>query len=463
MKNRRRHSLKKNRWVQQWICKQKHLLIYMMREYLFDTIDQLPGLHEYLEEHHYWSQICENTYPVMNTIRARLNMSLRDFQDLYPILNEQCEFVRTQLEEEQAGYFELTTKQLKGEKDEEEELDDEEEDDTTVDTEEQWEEEEQQEEEEEDEEEEEEDEEEDDENDDREYSRTSSSKSSITNPAMINVHWHPGKSIFMPYMDKILNNYNKTNLAYGWRMDKKMFERVVLHWIEDLEKKNFSGNEHTATKDERMDNYEDLSTSEVLPMVAERYLEFLIMTRTQTIKHNHALLPLEQRLQIMPSFEPLIRLFNLSVNSVLKLQFARDVFDMETDRSAVKETIVQIFWENPRDFKILSLFFKLLCKRLLMTAYPLPSNLTELQMQSIKLEYGIADESLLPPGYGRHHVCLNCGSFKGCILEPYVNNDYLDQLTAQVENKPKIPPSQQPVEPIPVKNTYLYPLVSVCN
>ena len=126
-----------------------------------------------------------------------------------------------------------------------------------------------------------------------------------------------------------------------------MFERVVLHWIKDLEKKNFSGDEHNAKKDERMDNDEDLSFAEVLPMVAERYLEFMIMQCMQAPKHNKRL-PLEKRLEIMPSFEPLVKMFQLSVTSALKLQFAREVFDMETNRSAVKEQCNRSFGKSTR-------------------------------------------------------------------------------------------------------------------
>ncbi len=70
-----------------WMKENKYLLIYVLREYLFFAIRELPALHDYLSDHYYWYYMEQNTLNAMDEVRSVINDRMLQYANLHPILD----------------------------------------------------------------------------------------------------------------------------------------------------------------------------------------------------------------------------------------------------------------------------------------------------------------------------------------------------------------------------------------
>ena len=59
--------------MNKWIGDNKHLIVYILREFIFYSVESIPSLCCYMEENYYWSQMRKNTFDAMDTIRDHIN------------------------------------------------------------------------------------------------------------------------------------------------------------------------------------------------------------------------------------------------------------------------------------------------------------------------------------------------------------------------------------------------------
>jgi len=62
-----------------WISANKHLIIYVMREYLAFCIMGIPALNDMLSENYAWKGMLENTFSSMDEVRGHVNRILDDY------------------------------------------------------------------------------------------------------------------------------------------------------------------------------------------------------------------------------------------------------------------------------------------------------------------------------------------------------------------------------------------------
>ena len=327
-------------WIQHFVGNHKFLIVYIIREYLFFIVDRLPALKTYLNDHYYWFQITQNTRYVMDYIRAELNKSIKTYGDIYPILDRQGEFIRSNFEHESA-FFQLATGSLNA-----------------------------------------------------------------------NIHWHPSESIFQS-IERVLDNFNKTNLSYCYRKLSKPVLDIICHKINDLENKGFDDKYHQQMFKRRWENVENFKTDEVLPVFYEYWIEYLV-TRARTLENP-------------PTYHFLALIFKVSLVSIYRLDHAQILYESETNRSEIVKVLADIKLENPRDFHILSIFFKALEKRASIIVYALPANIAEKQLAGELKYYSASSVEQLPKGFGSYYICTNCNEFKGCVYEPHLNDNYIQE------------------------------------
>lgn len=324
-------------WIRRWVSSNKYLAIYMMREFIFYSIAQMPGLQEYMSKSYFWYQIVQNTYYVMDHVRDRLNRSVHDFVDFYPVLDESGQFIQKNFEQE-AGYFQMVAG----------------------------------------------------------IGET--------------IHWHPCES-WWHSIEHTLDNYNKTNLSYCYRSLSKPFVDVVCHKIADLENKNFDEATYKVIKGVRWTNVDNIASEQVLPLVFEHWIEYIVTRCYNTDE--------------LPTYDALTMLFKVTLTTVLRLQNAQRLYEMETTRSKISAALKLIYQENVRDFRIIRIFFRALKKRLSIIAYILPSNIADQQLASEMRHYGVERPEHLPQGYGSHFLCINCNEFKYLVSQAQVNELYI--------------------------------------
>jgi hypothetical protein len=62
-----------------WISKNKFLVIYIMREFLFYSIQAMPAVHKFMKDVYYWTDITTNTFQAMDEVRQRTNTAVEQF------------------------------------------------------------------------------------------------------------------------------------------------------------------------------------------------------------------------------------------------------------------------------------------------------------------------------------------------------------------------------------------------
>lgn len=383
-------------WLQR-IVENKFLVVYVMREYIFYILKSLPGLNDYMIRNYFWTQIVDNTYYVMDYVRAELNKSLTDFADFYPLIDQIPLFTKEAFEKE-STYFQLipnalpqqsslTTATIASNDNNNQALfATQEQKDETFDT--------------------------------------------NMNPGSAGgLHWHASERCFEK-IEVILEMFNKTNLNYCYRTMQKPFVRHVVHLMETVENNNYDEKIHKQRRKIRWNNHDDLCSQEMLPFVFEYWIELMII-------HGHDL-------EDLPSYDFFTFCFKLSVETTIRLQNAQALYEQETDRPEISDVINMIYNENPRDFYILLTYFKAVCKRMSIIVYPLPYNITKLQIESEIKYYNVTDEKYLPIGSGTYPICTNCNEFKGVIFRPYISTSFL-----YGDSKNPIPG----VRNVPLKNT----------
>jgi hypothetical protein len=342
-------------WLCQWVARHKFLAIYVIREFLFDTMEQLPGLTKYMEKHYHWTRIVANTHEVMDLARRHLNDSIRSFVDQYPLLDDSGMFNELNRTAERC-YFELhapspTLQQL--------------------------------------------------------------------------VPWHVNDSLFIR-IEQQLELYNKNNLMHCYRALSRPFAEAVLAKMQAISNQHFDWNEHQRLQTLRWNNVDDLHNSEVLPMVMDRWFEYLAETSGDQTQ--------------MPSYEMLTVIARLSLSTVVGLQRAQDLYESETDRSCVDKFLVRLWKTQPRDFRILQSFFAALDKRLSILCYPLPSNIAQRQLESELRIHGVASEAELSADTASYLLCINCGEVKHAVYSPQMNTEYInDVLTGKTAPLKTVP------------------------
>jgi hypothetical protein len=71
-----------------WISKNKFLVIYIMREFLFVMMQGIPALHSIMKENYMWSMILQNTYENMDKVRRYMNEAMDLHSNKYATFDE---------------------------------------------------------------------------------------------------------------------------------------------------------------------------------------------------------------------------------------------------------------------------------------------------------------------------------------------------------------------------------------
>lgn len=204
-------------WLENWIARHKYIVTYILREYLFYLVDQMPGFSKFLKESYYWDQILLNTYDAMDHVRSSMNTSILEYQDLYPFLDQMENYIEVH-HDYTSVYFQMTASQKP----------------------------------------------------------LSISEKNPDELDQSNIHWHPNSSLFEK-LEHQLDQYNKSNLNYCYRSMPKPFVYMVCHKMSDIENKRFDPDEHRELKMLRLKNKNNISTAKTLPIIYEDWLENLIM------------------------------------------------------------------------------------------------------------------------------------------------------------------------------------------
>jgi hypothetical protein len=67
--------------MNRWIGENKHLIVYILREFVFYSVESIPSLCDYMEDNYYWSQMRKNTFHAMDTVRRHINERARSDGD----------------------------------------------------------------------------------------------------------------------------------------------------------------------------------------------------------------------------------------------------------------------------------------------------------------------------------------------------------------------------------------------
>lgn len=72
----------------QWISQNKYLIIYILREYLFWSIHQLPSLYEFLSQNYYLGSVIQNVFDAMDAVRLRFNDNLFLYVNCHSLVDD---------------------------------------------------------------------------------------------------------------------------------------------------------------------------------------------------------------------------------------------------------------------------------------------------------------------------------------------------------------------------------------
>ena len=117
-------------------------------------------------------------------------------------------------------------------------------------------------------------------------------------------------------------------------------------------------------------------------------------------------------------YERLHRDFNVSYEAVRELSDAEEVFLREIDRTRIKRALCNIRKRNERDYKLLSAYFDALGHVVGLVFRDLPYCVTERQIRTLRILYGVAPGEELPEVAGTFFACPNC-----TFLKARVEND----------------------------------------
>lgn len=79
--------LPKQNLIDRWIRDNKHLIIYIMREFIFYAVDAIPSLNDYMEQNYYWFHMRKNTFDAMDTVRDYANRLILTYLDSHPMVD----------------------------------------------------------------------------------------------------------------------------------------------------------------------------------------------------------------------------------------------------------------------------------------------------------------------------------------------------------------------------------------
>ena len=66
-------NLPEDELMDKWVGDNKHLVVYILREFVFYCVENVPSLCHYMEKNYYWAQMRKNTFNAMDTVRDHIN------------------------------------------------------------------------------------------------------------------------------------------------------------------------------------------------------------------------------------------------------------------------------------------------------------------------------------------------------------------------------------------------------
>jgi hypothetical protein len=76
-----------------WIKGNKHLVIYILREYIFFCIQSLPALQDYLSENYYWFHMIKNAHDAMDSVRKHANDMIKQHLETHSLIDSYGESI----------------------------------------------------------------------------------------------------------------------------------------------------------------------------------------------------------------------------------------------------------------------------------------------------------------------------------------------------------------------------------
>lgn len=95
------------------------------------------------------------------------------------------------------------------------------------------------------------------------------------------------------------------------------------------------------------------------------------------------------------------------------------MLETETDRSLLRDTLLDIRRKRNRDFSLLSAFFRATTAAQLVTFYPTSRIVAKRQIDTYRFAHNLSADAPLPDCAGKFAVCRECGEFKSPVLESW--------------------------------------------
>jgi len=115
-------------------------------------------------------------------------------------------------------------------------------------------------------------------------------------------------------------------------------------------------------------------------------------------------------------YERLYNYFGVSFEAIIDLKNGEEAYILEIDRSRIKKALITIRQRNERDYRLLRHYFEVFQSVSGVIFSDLPYNITEQQIRTLSLQYGINPGEKLPEAAGSFFICMNCTFFKAKVL-----------------------------------------------
>ena len=144
-------------------------------------------------------------------------------------------------------------------------------------------------------------------------------------------------------------------------------------------------------------------------------------------------------------YEMLHRWFGVSLESVLELMRAEDLYRREVKRTQIDKAIVAIRARSAYDFRLLCAYFECLYTIYGLLFYDLPYDISERQIRALRIRYGLSPGEPMHPDAGTFLVCPNCTFFKSFVSHDAsrrgqeVRIPVLEGLTLKIYCRRKVP------------------------
>ena len=87
-----------------WYCENTHLILYVMRDFLFFSISHITSLKRFMESRYYWYFLTHNTFEAMDYVRKYVNQHVGDGMYMHPLVDEMGRTVMDQFLTERYFY-----------------------------------------------------------------------------------------------------------------------------------------------------------------------------------------------------------------------------------------------------------------------------------------------------------------------------------------------------------------------